>query len=35
LIVLDIVCLFAKIAAAVGVKVVVNLALELVVVFGF
>lgn len=35
LIVLDMVCLFVKIAAAVGVKVVVNLALEIVVVFGF
>jgi len=29
------VCLFVKIAAAVGVKAVVNLALEIVVVFGF
>lgn len=35
LIVVDIVCLFVKIAAAVGVKVVVNFSLEIVVVFGF
>lgn len=34
-IVLDIVCLFVKIAAAVGVKVVENFALEIVFVFGF
>jgi len=35
LIILDIVCLFVKIAAAVGVKVVVNLVLGIVVVYGF